>query len=75
MKSFKGLKVVRHELRVSGTHLVSLFGLLVWGSIQVAHLRDSHREFLLRNEVGKICLWKKYILLYECIQMQGKKNF
>ena len=35
----------------------------------------SHREFLLRYGVGKTCLWKKYILLYECIQMQGKKNF
>ena len=28
----------------------------------------SHREFLLRNGVGKTCLWKKYILLDECIQ-------
>ena len=25
----------------------------------------SHRKFLLRNRVGKTCLWKKYILLYE----------
>ena len=38
-------------------------------------LLTTHREFLLRNGVGKTCLWKKYILLYECIQKQGKKNF
>ena len=35
----------------------------------------THCEFLLRNGVGKTCLRKKYILLYECIQKQGKKNF
>ena len=35
----------------------------------------AHREFLLRNRVGKTCLWKKYILLCECIQKQGKNNF
>ena len=34
-----------------------------------------HREFLLRNGVGKTCLLKKYILLCECIQKQGKMNF
>ena len=32
----------------------------------------SHREFLQRNGVGRTCLWKKYILLYECRQNQGK---
>ena len=36
---------------------------------------QSHREFLLRNGIGKTCLWKKYILLYECRQNQGKNNF
>ena len=25
----------------------------------------AHREFLIRNGVGKTCLWKKYILNYE----------
>ena len=35
----------------------------------------SPREFLLRNVVGKTCLMKEYILLYECIQILGKKNF
>ena len=35
----------------------------------------SHREFLLRNDKGKICLWKKYILLYECRKNQVEKNF
>ena len=34
----------------------------------------SNREFLLRNGVGKTCLWKKYILLCECIQKQRKKT-
>ena len=50
------------------------------GSFRVAGGRSrygfgAHREFLLRNGVGKICLWKKYILPYECIQKQGNKNF
>ena len=36
-------------------------------------LPNTLREFLLRNGVGKTCVWKKYILLYECIQRQGKK--
>ena len=34
-----------------------------------------HREFLLRNGVGKECLWKKHILTHEIIQKQGKKFF
>ena len=37
-ESFKGLKVVGHELWVSGTHFVSPFGASVWGSVQGAHL-------------------------------------
>ena len=36
---------------------------------------SSHREFWLRNGRGIIGLWKKYILLFECRQNQGKKNF
>ena len=35
----------------------------------------AHREFWLRNGRGIIGLWKKYILLFECRQNQGKKNF
>ena len=35
----------------------------------------AHREILLRNGVGKICLWKKFIVLCECIQKQGKRIF
>ena len=40
MKSFIGLKVVGHELGVSGTHFLSPFGASVWGSVQGAHLGD-----------------------------------
>ena len=43
--------------------------------IYIKELFIAHREFLLRNGVGKTCLWKKYILLYECIQKQGKRIF
>ena len=35
----------------------------------------AHCEVLLRKWAGKKCLWKKFILLYECIQKQGKNNF
>ena len=49
---------------------------MTWFPMRILHsVLSSHREFLLRNGVGKTCLWKNYILLYECIQKQGKKNF
>ena len=35
----------------------------------------SHREFLLRNGIGKTCVWENYMLVYECEQNLGKKNF
>ena len=35
---------------------------------------DSHRESELRNDRGIIYFWKKYILVYSCIQKQGKKK-
>ena len=35
----------------------------------------SHCESKLWNDRGIIYLWKKYILVYSCIQKQGKKNF
>ena len=35
----------------------------------------THHEFLLKNGVGKTCLWKKYILPFQCVQKQGEKNF
>ena len=35
----------------------------------------THREFWLRNNVGKTCLWKQYMLLYECRLNYGNKNF
>ena len=37
----------------------------IWSSCPKGGDLPSHREFLLRNWVGKTCLWKKYILLYE----------
>ena len=47
----------------------------VFSRVFIVGWPKSHREFLLRNGVGKTCLWKKYILLRECIQKHWKKNF
>ena len=35
---------------------------------------STHRESELRNDRGIIYFWKKYILVYSCIQKQGKKK-
>ena len=34
-------------------------------------LKNTHSEFWLRNGRGIIVLWKKYIFLFECRQIQG----
>ena len=39
------------------------------------NIGSPHCEIRLRNGKGIIGVWKKYILLYECRQNQGKKNF
>ena len=50
-----------------------LYYLFFWG--EFIYFLCSHCEFWLRNGIGKICLWKKYILIYEWRQNQEKKNF
>ena len=41
----------------------------------IGKVDKTHREFWPRYGIGKTCLWKKYILLYECKKSRGKRIF